>query len=94
MNEITFTYSVKNKPCPAFNVAFLELLVIPSLSVIFFVTLPFVLFETTFCLFFASPGVGSEALEQKICVSLTTRRLPVKNIKTYTIKEGPMKAVM
>ncbi|XP_016057823.1 PREDICTED: lymphotactin-like [Miniopterus natalensis] len=39
-------------------------------------------------------GVGSEALEQKICVSLTTRRLPVKNIKTYTIKEGPMKAVI
>ncbi|KAM8812061.1 lymphotactin-like [Rhynchonycteris naso] len=39
-------------------------------------------------------AVGSEVLEQKICVSLTTKRLPVKNIKTYTIKEGPMKAII
>ncbi|XP_006211153.1 lymphotactin [Vicugna pacos] len=39
-------------------------------------------------------GVGSEVLEKTICVSLTTRRLPVKNIKTYTIKEGSMKAVI
>ncbi|XP_011372487.1 lymphotactin-like [Pteropus medius] len=39
-------------------------------------------------------GVGSEVLEERICVSLTTRRLPVKNIKTYTIKEGPMRAVI
>ncbi|XP_025141776.1 lymphotactin-like [Bubalus kerabau] len=39
-------------------------------------------------------GVGSEVLEKSICVSLTTQRLPVKNIKTYTIKEGSMKAVI
>ncbi|KAF5916595.1 hypothetical protein HPG69_005390, partial [Diceros bicornis minor] len=42
----------------------------------------------------SSPGVGSEVLEKSVCVSLTTRRLPVKNIKTYTIKEGSMKAVI
>ncbi|KAK2491020.1 hypothetical protein MC885_013778 [Smutsia gigantea] len=39
-------------------------------------------------------GVGSEVLEESICVSLTTRRLPIKHIKTYTIKEGSMKAVI
>ncbi|XP_059759376.1 lymphotactin-like [Balaenoptera ricei] len=39
-------------------------------------------------------GVGSEVLEKTICVSLTTQRLPIKNIKTYTIKEGSMKAVI
>ncbi|XP_052510119.1 lymphotactin [Budorcas taxicolor] len=39
-------------------------------------------------------GVGTEVLEKSICVSLTTRRLPVKNIKTYTIQEGSMKAVI
>ncbi|XP_008151400.2 lymphotactin [Eptesicus fuscus] len=39
-------------------------------------------------------GVGSEVLDQRICVSLTTRRLPVNKIKTYTIKEGPMRAVI
>ncbi|KAM5294990.1 lymphotactin-like [Glossophaga mutica] len=39
-------------------------------------------------------GVGSEVLEQRICVSLTSRRLPVKNIKTYTIREGPVRAVI
>ncbi|KAI5946207.1 Lymphotactin [Manis javanica] len=39
-------------------------------------------------------GVGSEVLEKSICVSLTTRRLPIKHIKTYTIKEGSMKAVI
>uniref|UniRef100_A0A8C3WBJ6 Chemokine interleukin-8-like domain-containing protein n=1 Tax=Catagonus wagneri TaxID=51154 RepID=A0A8C3WBJ6_9CETA len=39
-------------------------------------------------------AVGSEVLEKTICVSLTTRRLPIKNIKTYTIKEGSMKAVI
>ncbi|KAM4861076.1 lymphotactin-like isoform 1-T1 [Thomomys bottae] len=39
-------------------------------------------------------GVGSEVPEQSICVSLTTQRLPVRRIKTYTIKEGPMKAVI
>ncbi|XP_016004087.1 lymphotactin [Rousettus aegyptiacus] len=39
-------------------------------------------------------GVGSEVLEERICMSLTTRRLPVKNIKTYTIKEGPVRAVI
>ncbi|XP_037023262.1 lymphotactin-like [Artibeus jamaicensis] len=39
-------------------------------------------------------GVGSEVLEQRICVSLTSRRLPVRNIKTYTIREGPVRAVI
>ncbi|KAM5237488.1 lymphotactin-like [Ctenodactylus gundi] len=39
-------------------------------------------------------GVGSEVPEKSICVSLTTQRLPVSRIKTYTIKEGSMKAVI
>ncbi|XP_032718979.1 lymphotactin-like [Lontra canadensis] len=43
---------------------------------------------------FLVEGVGSEVLEKSFCVSLTTKRLPVKNIKTYTIKEGPMRAVI
>ncbi|XP_046933003.1 cytokine SCM-1 beta isoform X1 [Lynx rufus] len=43
---------------------------------------------------FMAEGVGSEVLERSICVSLTTKKLPVKNIKTYTIKEGSMKAVI
>ncbi|KAM4861077.1 lymphotactin-like isoform 2-T2 [Thomomys bottae] len=42
----------------------------------------------------ALSSVGSEVPEQSICVSLTTQRLPVRRIKTYTIKEGPMKAVI
>ncbi|XP_045402368.1 lymphotactin-like [Eulemur rufifrons] len=39
-------------------------------------------------------GVGSEVPDRSICVSLTTQRLPVNRIKTYTIKEGSMKAVI
>ncbi|KAM6153897.1 lymphotactin-like [Erethizon dorsatum] len=39
-------------------------------------------------------GVGSEVPESSICVSLTTQRLPVNRIKTYTIKEGSMRAVI
>ncbi|KAM7053797.1 lymphotactin [Molossus nigricans] len=39
-------------------------------------------------------GVGSEAVEQRICVSLTTRQVPVNRIKTYTIKEGTMRAII
>ncbi|XP_020034468.1 lymphotactin-like [Castor canadensis] len=39
-------------------------------------------------------GVGNEVPEKSICVSLTTQRLPVNRIKTYTIKEGSMKAVI
>ncbi|XP_003468760.3 cytokine SCM-1 beta [Cavia porcellus] len=39
-------------------------------------------------------GVGSEVPERSVCVSLTTQRLPVNRIKTYTIKEGSMKAVI
>ncbi|XP_021054928.1 cytokine SCM-1 beta [Mus pahari] len=39
-------------------------------------------------------GVGTEVLERSICVSLQTRRLPVQKIKTYTIKEGTMRAVI
>ncbi|XP_053463510.1 lymphotactin [Nycticebus coucang] len=39
-------------------------------------------------------GVGSEIPEKSICVSLTTRQLPVNRIKTYTIKEGSIKAII
>uniref|UniRef100_A0A8D0IW31 X-C motif chemokine ligand 1 n=1 Tax=Sus scrofa TaxID=9823 RepID=A0A8D0IW31_PIG len=59
-------------------------------------TVTFTLIDSISFLFswFSLPAVGSEVLEKSICVSLTTRRLPVKNIKTYTIKEGSMKAVI
>ncbi|KAB0402070.1 hypothetical protein E2I00_003236 [Balaenoptera physalus] len=43
---------------------------------------------------FSLPGVGSEVPDKTICVSLTTQRLPIKKLKTYTIKEGFMKAVI
>lgn len=43
---------------------------------------------------FLRPGVGSEVPERSVCVSLTTKRLPIDRIKTYTIKEGSMRAVM
>ncbi|XP_006147105.1 lymphotactin [Tupaia chinensis] len=39
-------------------------------------------------------GVGNEVPEKSICVSLTTKRLPVNRIKTYTIREGSMRAVI
>ncbi|XP_071063663.1 lymphotactin-like isoform X2 [Dasypus novemcinctus] len=39
-------------------------------------------------------GVGSEVPEKAICISLTTRPLPVHKIKRYIIKEGAMKAVI
>ncbi|KFO29123.1 lymphotactin [Fukomys damarensis] len=39
-------------------------------------------------------GVGSEVPERRLCVSLTTKPLPLKRIKTYTIKEGSMRAVI
>ncbi|XP_004646109.1 lymphotactin [Octodon degus] len=39
-------------------------------------------------------GVGNEVPESSICVSLTTQRLPVSRIRTYTIKEGPVRAVI
>ncbi|XP_028616727.1 lymphotactin-like [Grammomys surdaster] len=39
-------------------------------------------------------GVGTEVLEESICVSFQTQRLPVQKIKTYTIREGPIKAVI
>ncbi|XP_032245225.1 lymphotactin [Halichoerus grypus] len=52
------------------------------------------LFGICFLTEFIVEGVGSEVLEKSICVSLTTKRLPIKNIKTYTIKEGSMKAVI
>ncbi|XP_007531854.1 lymphotactin [Erinaceus europaeus] len=39
-------------------------------------------------------GVGSEALEKSVCMSLKTRPLPVHRIRTYTIKEGSLKAVI
>ncbi|XP_019503081.1 PREDICTED: lymphotactin isoform X1 [Hipposideros armiger] len=43
---------------------------------------------------YVAEGVGSEGVEKEICVSLTTQRLPLKHIKSYTIKEGPMRAVI
>ncbi|XP_061041730.1 lymphotactin-like [Eubalaena glacialis] len=39
-------------------------------------------------------GVGTEVPDKTICVSLTTQRLPIKKLKTYTITEGFMKAVI
>ncbi|XP_045153890.1 lymphotactin [Echinops telfairi] len=39
-------------------------------------------------------GVGSEVPARSICVSLHTRPLPVQKIKSYTIKEGSMRAVI
>nr|XP_004027907.2 lymphotactin [Gorilla gorilla gorilla] len=39
-------------------------------------------------------GVGSEVLDKRTCVSLTTQRLPVSRIKTYTITEGSLRAVI
>ncbi|XP_022277404.2 lymphotactin isoform X16 [Canis lupus familiaris] len=52
------------------------------------------LFGICFLTEFIVEGVGSEVLERSICMSLTTKRLPVKSIKTYTIKEGSMRAVI
>ncbi|XP_013376823.1 PREDICTED: lymphotactin-like [Chinchilla lanigera] len=39
-------------------------------------------------------GVGSEMPENNVCGSLTTQRLPVSRIKTYTIKEGSVRTVI
>ncbi|XP_034369556.1 lymphotactin-like [Arvicanthis niloticus] len=39
-------------------------------------------------------GVGTEALEESSCVSFQIQPLPVQKIKTYTIREGPVKAVI
>ncbi|XP_077878397.1 lymphotactin [Ictidomys tridecemlineatus] len=39
-------------------------------------------------------GVGSEVPEKSVCVSLSTQRLPINRIRTYTIKEGSVKAVI
>lgn len=39
-------------------------------------------------------GVGIEVLQETFCVSLRTQRLPIQKIKTYTIKEGAMRAVI
>ncbi|XP_034795844.1 lymphotactin isoform X2 [Pan paniscus] len=39
-------------------------------------------------------GVGSEVSDKRTCVSLTTQRLPVSRIKTYTITEGSLRAVI
>ncbi|KAL1769745.1 lymphotactin [Sigmodon hispidus] len=42
----------------------------------------------------AVEGVGTETIEESFCVSLTTQRLPVHRIRTYTIREGMVKAVI
>ncbi|XP_021482138.1 lymphotactin-like [Meriones unguiculatus] len=39
-------------------------------------------------------GVGTEVLEKTTCVTFKTRPLPLQKIKTYTIKEGMMKAII
>uniref|UniRef100_A0A8C9UV33 Lymphotactin n=1 Tax=Spermophilus dauricus TaxID=99837 RepID=A0A8C9UV33_SPEDA len=39
-------------------------------------------------------AVGSEVPERSICVSLSTQRLPINRIRTYTIKEGSVRAVI
>ncbi|KAM6219492.1 lymphotactin-like [Rhynchocyon petersi] len=39
-------------------------------------------------------GVGSEVPPSRSCVSLHTKPLSVHRIKSYTIKEGSMKAVI
>ncbi|XP_006872713.1 PREDICTED: lymphotactin [Chrysochloris asiatica] len=39
-------------------------------------------------------GVGSEVPDRSICMSLHTRPLPVQKIKSYTIKEGSLRAVI
>ncbi|XP_015354164.1 cytokine SCM-1 beta-like [Marmota marmota marmota] len=49
---------------------------------------------TILSLCFLSPGVGSEVPERSICVSLSTQRLPINRIRTYTIKEGSVRAVI
>lgn len=43
---------------------------------------------------YLSTGVGSEVLPRRMCMSLSTKPLPVARIRTYTINEGPMRAVM
>ncbi|XP_049633553.1 cytokine SCM-1 beta-like [Suncus etruscus] len=43
---------------------------------------------------YLSTGVGSEVLSRRMCMSLSTRPLPVARIRTYTINEGPMRAVI
>uniref|UniRef100_A0A8C9QNQ5 Lymphotactin n=1 Tax=Spermophilus dauricus TaxID=99837 RepID=A0A8C9QNQ5_SPEDA len=39
-------------------------------------------------------SVGSEDSQGSICVSLSTQRLPINRIRTYTIKEGSVRAVI
>ncbi|XP_037360337.1 lymphotactin-like [Talpa occidentalis] len=39
-------------------------------------------------------GVGSEVLGRSMCVELATKPLHVKQIMSYTIDEGPLKAVI
>ncbi|XP_003785773.1 lymphotactin [Otolemur garnettii] len=39
-------------------------------------------------------GVGSEIPEKSICLSLTTRQIPISRIKKYTIKEGSVQAII
>ncbi|AFX83458.1 ORF8 [Rat cytomegalovirus ALL-03] len=39
-------------------------------------------------------SIGIEVLHETICVSLRTQRIPIQKIKTYTIKEGAMRAVI
>nr|QCI30374.1 chemokine XCL1 [Apodemus agrarius] len=39
-------------------------------------------------------GVGTEVLEKSVCVNFQIQPLPVKRIKSYTIKEGAIRAVI
>ncbi|XP_074120730.1 cytokine SCM-1 beta-like [Sminthopsis crassicaudata] len=49
-----------------------------------------------FCGFtlFTVEGVGSEIMKRSFCVSLTSKPLPVHSVKSYTIEEGRIKAVI
>ncbi|XP_051004298.1 lymphotactin-like [Acomys russatus] len=41
-----------------------------------------------------APGVGTEVLEETICVNFKSQPLPVQIIKTYSTREGIVKAII
>ncbi|XP_055964578.1 cytokine SCM-1 beta-like [Sorex fumeus] len=43
---------------------------------------------------FAVEGVGSEALTRRMCVQFSSKPLSGARIRTYTIEEGPLRAVI
>ncbi|XP_004613898.1 cytokine SCM-1 beta-like [Sorex araneus] len=42
----------------------------------------------------AVEGVGSEVISRRMCVRFSNRPVPGARIRTYTIEEGPMRAVV